>query len=59
MNRRQGRATVGAVETGPRSTDFVAFGQPGDRYAGLETFANPGVSHVELAPTALSSVRLS
>ena len=52
------------METGPRSTDFVALGQPGDRYAGLETFANPGVSHVEmtsdeLTPSAPSPVSLT
>jgi len=44
------------VETGPRSTDFVALGQPGDRYAGLETFANPGVSHVEMTSDELTAV---
>ncbi len=44
------------METGPRSTDFVALGQPGDRYAGLETFANPGVSHVEMTSDELTAV---
>jgi 7-cyano-7-deazaguanine reductase len=45
------------VETAPRSTDFVALGQPGsERFAGLETFANPGVSHVELTSDELTAV---
>jgi 7-cyano-7-deazaguanine reductase len=45
------------METTSRSTDFVALGQPGnDRYAGLETFANPGVAEVELASDELTSV---
>jgi 7-cyano-7-deazaguanine reductase len=40
-----------------RSTDFVALGQPGsDHYAGLETFANPGVSHVEMTSDELAAV---
>ena len=40
-----------------RSTDFVALGHPGsDRYAGLETFANPGVSHVEMTSDELTAV---
>jgi 7-cyano-7-deazaguanine reductase len=45
------------VETAPRSTDFVALGQPGSaHYAGLETFANPGVSRVEMASDELTAV---
>jgi 7-cyano-7-deazaguanine reductase len=45
------------VETAPRSTDFVALGQPGsDHHAGLETFANPGVSHVEMTSDELTAV---
>ena len=45
------------METAPRSTDFVALGQPGsERYAGLETFANPGVSHVEMTSDELIAV---
>jgi 7-cyano-7-deazaguanine reductase len=45
------------VETTPRSTEFVALGQPGnDAYVGLETFANPGVALVELASDELTSV---
>ncbi len=45
------------MEQGSRSTEFVALGQPGsDRYAGLETFANPGVSHVEMRSDELTAV---
>jgi 7-cyano-7-deazaguanine reductase len=44
-----------AVES--RDTDFVALGHPGrERYAGLETFANPGVEQVELESDELTSV---
>jgi len=43
--------------TASRSTDFVALGHPGsDHYAGLETFANPGVSRVELVSDELTAV---
>lgn len=45
------------METSSRSTDFVALGQPGsDAYAGLETFANPGVSHVEMTSDEVTAV---
>ena len=45
------------MEAGSRSTEFVALGHPGsDRYAGLETFANPGVSHVEMTSDELTAV---
>jgi 7-cyano-7-deazaguanine reductase len=45
------------METAARSTDFVALGQPGsERFAGLETFANPGVSHVEMTSDELTAV---
>jgi len=45
------------VEASSRSTDFVALGHPGsDRYAGLETFANPGVAVVELESDELTAV---
>jgi 7-cyano-7-deazaguanine reductase len=45
------------METSSRSTDFVALGQPGsDAYAGLETFENPGVSHVEMTSDELTAV---
>ena len=41
----------------PCSTEFVALGHPGpDHYAGLETFENPGVSHVEMASDELTAV---
>src|ERR671935_241087 len=40
-----------------RSTEFVALGHAGsEAYAGLETFANPGVSHVELTSDELTAV---
>jgi 7-cyano-7-deazaguanine reductase len=45
------------VEAGSRSTEFVALGQPGsEHYAGLETFPNPGVSHVEMKSDELTAV---
>jgi 7-cyano-7-deazaguanine reductase len=45
------------MEAGSRSTEFVALGHAGsDSYAGLETFANPGVSHVEMASDELTAV---
>jgi 7-cyano-7-deazaguanine reductase len=45
------------METTSRSTDFVALGQPGsDAYGGLETFANPGVAHVEMTSDELTAV---
>jgi 7-cyano-7-deazaguanine reductase len=47
------------VGTAPRSTEFVALGQPGsepEHYAGLETFANPGVSQVEMTSDELTAV---
>jgi 7-cyano-7-deazaguanine reductase len=48
---------VSGVETASRSTDFVALGHPGnERYAGLESFANPGVAEVELASDELAAV---
>jgi 7-cyano-7-deazaguanine reductase len=41
----------------PRSTDFVALGHAGsEHFAGLESFPNPGVSHVELTSDELVSV---
>jgi 7-cyano-7-deazaguanine reductase len=37
--------------------EFVALGQPGsEQYAGLETFPNPGVSHVEMTSDELTAV---
>jgi 7-cyano-7-deazaguanine reductase len=45
------------VEGASRSTEFVALGQPGsEAYAGLETFPNPGVSHVEMTNDELTAV---
>src|SRR5581483_1799130 len=45
------------METASRSTDFVALGHPGSgHYAGLETFANPGVALVELESDELTAV---
>jgi len=45
------------VEEGSRSSDFVALGHPGsEQYAGLETFANPGVSQVEMTSDELAAV---
>jgi 7-cyano-7-deazaguanine reductase len=45
------------VATTSRSTDFVALGHPGnDHYAGLESFANPGVADVELFSDELTAV---
>ena len=40
-----------------RPTEFVALGHAGfEHYAGLETFPNPGVSHVEMASDELTAV---
>ena len=45
------------MEPAPRSSEFVALGHPGsEHYAGLETFANPGVSHVEMRSDELAAV---
>ena len=45
------------MEPPSRSSDFVALSHPGsEHYAGLETFANPGVSHVEMTSDELSAV---
>jgi 7-cyano-7-deazaguanine reductase len=45
------------VETTARSTEFVALGHAGsDHYAGLETFANPGVASVELDGDELTAL---
>ncbi len=49
-------ATPGA-NAQERSTEFVALGHPGnERYAGLETFENPGVADVELTSDELTAV---
>jgi 7-cyano-7-deazaguanine reductase len=45
------------VATTSRGSEFVALGHPGtDRYAGLETFENPGVADVELVSDELTAV---
>src|SRR4051812_21387011 len=48
---------ISEMATTERSTDFVALGHPGnDHYAGLKTFANPGVATVELVSDELTAV---
>jgi 7-cyano-7-deazaguanine reductase len=45
------------MEQRSRTDEFVALGHPGsDHFAGLETFANPGVSHVEMTSDELAAV---
>jgi 7-cyano-7-deazaguanine reductase len=45
------------MEPSSSSTDFLALGHPGsDQYVGLETFANPGASHVEMTSDELAAV---
>ena len=45
------------MEESSRSSDFVALGHPGsERYGGLQTFANPGVSQVEMTSDELAAV---
>src|SRR6184192_168210 len=45
------------MEGSTRETDFVALGQPGsEAFAGIETFPNPGVSHVEMTSDELTAV---
>jgi 7-cyano-7-deazaguanine reductase len=45
------------MKAGSRPSEFVALGHPGsDHYAGLETFANPGVSHVEMTSDELTAI---
>jgi 7-cyano-7-deazaguanine reductase len=45
------------MDSGERSTEFVALGHAGsDHYAGLETFPNPGVSHVDMTSDELTAV---
>jgi 7-cyano-7-deazaguanine reductase len=51
------RVSSNGVAESSRNTDFVALGQPGfERYAGLESFPNPGVVHVEMTSDELTSV---
>ena len=45
------------MEGSTRETDFVALGQAGsEAFAGIETFPNPGVSHVEMMSDELTAV---
>lgn len=45
------------MAAGSRSTELVALGHSGsEHYAGLETFPNPGVSHVEMRSDELTAV---
>lgn len=45
------------MEEGTRSREFVALGHAGsEHYAGLETFPNPGVAHVEMTSDELTAV---
>jgi 7-cyano-7-deazaguanine reductase len=45
------------MDESPRSTEFVALGHAGsDHYAGIETFPNPGVSHVQMTSDELAAV---
>src|SRR5712691_48004 len=53
---RRSAPRVRATESS-RSTEFVTLGHTGsDHFAGLETFANPGVSHVEMVSDELAAV---
>jgi 7-cyano-7-deazaguanine reductase len=45
------------METDAPQTEFVALGHAGsEHYVGLETFPNPGVSHVEMTSDELSAM---
>ncbi len=45
------------MDTTTRSSELVALGHPGsERFAGLETFPNPGVSRVALESDELAAV---
>jgi 7-cyano-7-deazaguanine reductase len=45
------------MEADSRSSGFVALGHPGsEQYVGLETFPNPGVSHVEMTSDELTAL---
>lgn len=56
--QRAGRRPYSSgMEPTADSTAFVALGHADPaRYAGLETFANPGVSHVEMTSDELTAV---
>ena len=45
------------MEGSTRETDFVALGKPGsEAFAGIETFPNPGVSHIEMTSDELTAL---
>ncbi len=45
------------MEPDARTKEFVALSHAGsDHYAGLETFANPGVTHVEMRSDELAAI---
>jgi len=45
------------MEETTRTTEFVALGHAGsEHYAGIETFASPGVSHVQMTSDELVAV---
>jgi 7-cyano-7-deazaguanine reductase len=45
------------MDSAERSTEFVALGHAGsEHYAGLETFPNPGVTHVAMTSDELTAV---
>ncbi len=45
------------MATTERPGEFVALGHAGsEHYAGLETFENPGVTHVEMTSDELTAV---
>ena len=45
------------MDESPRPTEFVALGHAGsEHYAGIETFPNPGVSHVQMTSDELAAV---
>ena len=45
------------MDESPRSTEFVALGHAGsEHYAGIETFPNPGVAHVQMTSDELAAV---
>src|SRR5690348_14697548 len=62
--RRRARSPAGVsprylmcVATTTRTTEFVALGHAGsEHYAGLETFANPGVARVEMESDELTAL---
>jgi 7-cyano-7-deazaguanine reductase len=55
--RGHGAAYSTVMDAGTRSTEFVALGHSGsEHYAGLESFANPGVSQVDLTSDELVAV---